>query len=111
MQILHKCVGKHSTYVFTYADRCLKGVDSETWKRALKKANLSDFRWHDLRHTWATWHVMSGTDLRTLMELGGWSSYEMVLRYAHMSRNYLHSAAGNIDQKNFRCNLAEVGNL
>jgi integrase len=39
----------------------------------------------DLRHTWASWHVMSGTSLQELIELGGWKSYEMVLRYAHLA--------------------------
>lgn len=38
-----------------------------------------DFRWHDLRHTWASWHVQNGTSLQELMELGGWASFEMVL--------------------------------
>jgi hypothetical protein len=35
--------------------------------------------------TWASWHVQSGTSLPELMELGGWKSYEMVLRYAQPS--------------------------
>ncbi|HTI96881.1 MAG TPA: tyrosine-type recombinase/integrase [Rudaea sp.] len=40
-----------------------------------------NFRWHDLRHAWASWHVQSGTRLQELMELGGWSSFDMVVRY------------------------------
>lgn len=107
IKILQRRFSKHHLHVFTYAGKPLKGVDSETWKRTLKKANIKNFRWHDLRHTWATWHIMAGTDLRTLMELGGWSSYEMVLRYAHMSRHRLHDAAHNIDHPQNRCNLAE----
>lgn len=50
------------------------------WKRALKRAGITDFRFHNLRHTWASWHVMSGTSLQELIELGGWKSFEMVLR-------------------------------
>jgi len=38
---------------------------------------------------WASWHVQSGTPLQVLQELGGWSSYEMVLRYAHLSAGHL----------------------
>ena len=37
----------------------------------------------------ASWHVMSGTHLQELMELGGWKSFEMVLRYAHLAPEHL----------------------
>jgi Phage integrase family len=50
-------------------------------------------RFHDLRHTWASWHVMSGTSQQESMELGGWKSYEMVLRYAHRAPEHLADAA------------------
>jgi|SRR5688572_5874269 len=55
------------------------------WERSPRRAGIEDFLFHDLRHTWASWHVMSGTSLQELMELGGWKSYEMVLRYAHLA--------------------------
>jgi integrase len=58
-----------------------------------------DFRFHDLRHTWASWHVQSGTSLPELMELGGWKSYEMVLRYAHLAPEKLSSVAGRIERQ------------
>lgn len=54
-------------------------------QKAAKGANLGEGRTvtlHMLRHTWATRHRRSGTGLDRLMELGGWDSYEMVLRYA-----------------------------
>ena len=56
-----------------------------------------EFRWHDLRHTWASWHVQRGTRLQELMELVGWSSYEVVLRYAHLATDHLRDAASRID--------------
>lgn len=46
-------------------------------------------RWHDLRHTWASWHVQNGTPLNVLQELGGWESPQMVRRYAHFSAGHL----------------------
>jgi len=52
-----------------------------------------------LRHTWASWHVQSGTSLPELMELGGWKSYEMVLRYAHLAPEKLSSVAGRIERQ------------
>ena len=59
---------------------------------------FEEFRFHDLRHTWASWHVMSGTSLQELMELGGWKSYEMVLRYAHLAPEHLSAAAQRIER-------------
>ena len=53
----------------------------------LERAGIKAFRWHDLRHTWATWHVLHGTSLHELKELGGWQSLEMVLRYTHLVDN------------------------
>jgi site-specific recombinase XerD len=53
------------------------------------RAGIVDFRWHDLRHTWATWHVQAGTSLQVLQKLGGWESVEMVRRYAHFSSEHL----------------------
>ncbi|HYA58847.1 MAG TPA: tyrosine-type recombinase/integrase, partial [Burkholderiaceae bacterium] len=55
----------------------------------LERAAISDFRWHDLRHTWASWHVQGGTPLFALQELGGWESAEMVRRYAHLAADHL----------------------
>jgi integrase len=68
------------------------------WKRSLKRARIEKFRFHDLRHTWASWHVMNGTTLQELMELGGWKSYEMVLRYAHLAPEHLSTAAARIER-------------
>jgi integrase len=70
---------------------------TKAWKAALARAGIKHFRWHDLRHTWASWHVQSGTSLQELMELGGWHSYEMVLRYAHLASDHLKQAAKRID--------------
>jgi len=68
------------------------------WKRSLKCAGIENFRFHDLRHTWASWHVMNGTSLQELMELGGWKSYEMVLRYARLAPEHLSTAAALIER-------------
>jgi integrase len=64
----------------------------------LRRAGIEAFRFHDLRHTWASWHVMSGTSLQELMELGGWKSFEMVLRYAHLAPEHLSAAAQRIER-------------
>jgi integrase len=64
---------------------------TKAWYDALqlKRAEIDNFRWHDLRHTWASRHVQSGTPLFALQELGGWESSEMVRRYAHLATDHL----------------------
>ena len=90
--------GVHPHWCFTYEGHPFDRVGS-AWGRSLKRAGITGFRFHDLRHTWASWHVMSGTSLQELMELGGWKSYEMVLRYAHLAPEHLASAAARIERR------------
>ncbi len=75
--------------MFTYRSRPVKHVNTAAWKKALHRAGIEDFRWHDLRHTWASWHVQAGTPLNVLQEMGGWESAEMVRRYAHLAADHL----------------------
>ena len=82
--------------VFTFQGRPFK-PDRQSWINLCSRAGIENFRWHDLRHTWASHHVMSGTSLNELMELGGWSSIKMVLKYAHLSSDHLKNAANNIE--------------
>ena len=82
-------VGKHLTHVFSFRGQPITQVSTKAWYAALERAGISDFRWHDLRHTWASWHVQSGTPLFALQELGGWESAEMVRRYAHLAADHL----------------------
>jgi integrase len=60
------------------------------FKGACTRAKILDFSPHDCRHTWATWHYQENRDLNMLMHLGGWSTLQMVLRYAHV--NVAHAA-------------------
>tara|TARA_R110002096_G_scaffold283228_4_gene477280 strand:+ start:18494 stop:19486 length:993 start_codon:yes stop_codon:yes gene_type:complete len=97
IKILKKWEGRHDTHVFCYQDKPIFQTSTKAWYAALERAEIENFRWHDLRHTWASWHVQSGTSLQELMELGGWSSYVMVLRYAHLATGQLQDAACRID--------------
>ncbi len=89
---------RNSRWVFTYKGEPMGSIGS-AFKKALKRAEISDFRFHDLRHTWASWHVMSGTPLYDLMTLGGWRTMECVQRYAHLAPEYLAQAASRIERK------------
>lgn len=95
---LRSVQGEHEQFCFTYKGKRMTAIGS-SWKRSLKRAGIENFRFHDLRHTWASWHVMNGTSLQELMELGGWKSYEMVLRYAHLAPEHLAYAAQRIERK------------
>src|SRR5437764_7663368 len=70
-------------------------VSTKAWYAALEKAGIEDFRFHDLRHTWASWHVQSGTPLFALQELAGWETERMVRRYAHLAANHLAAYVAN----------------
>lgn len=87
--IIREQLGKHTSYVFTYQGNPVTQVNTKAWRNALERAGIKNFRWHDLRHTWASWHVQAGTPLHVLQELGGWESVEMVRRYAHLSSEHL----------------------
>lgn len=87
--VLRRWLGKHPTHVFSFRGKPVVQVSTKAWYEALERAEIHDFRWHDLRHTWASWHVQNGTPLFALQELGGWESPEMVRRYAHLSAEHL----------------------
>ncbi|HHW4685721.1 MAG TPA: tyrosine-type recombinase/integrase [Xylella sp.] len=91
--VLQRQYGRHPDYVFTYCGRSIRSANTRAWRQALCRAGISDFRWHDLRHTWASWHAQSGTPLYVLRELGGWQSESMVRRYAHLAPGHLAAYA------------------
>lgn len=87
--ILQRRRGEHSYFCFTYKGRPVHQTNTKAWRAALGRAGISDFRWHDLRHTWASWHAQDGTPRQVLQELGGWSDERMVKRYAHLAVEHL----------------------
>ena len=88
---------RNARWVFTYLNEPMVGIGS-AFKKALKRADINNFRFHDLRHTWASWHVMAGTPLYDLMTLGGWKTMDCVQRYAHLAPEHLASAASRIER-------------
>ena len=96
-KILVSQQGKHGTWCFPYQGSPVDRCSTKAWEKAKERAGIENFRWHDLRHTWASWHVQGGTTLHELQELGGWSSFLMVQRYAHLSSDHLKNAASRIE--------------
>ncbi len=105
VSLLKELKGQHSRWVFTYKGNRINQINTLAWRKALKKANIKGFRWHDLRHCWASWHVQSGTPLYVLKELGGWESMEMVMRYEHLSSEHL---APYVQKKDIVTNLSRT---
>lgn len=99
VQVLKEQIGKHPRYCFTYEGKPIRWQVSNTaWLNALKKAGITDFRFHDLRHTWASWHRQAGTTCDELKDLGGWKSRVMVDRYAKFAVENLLAAAARIER-------------
>lgn len=82
--------------VFLYHGKPYDRVGIRALNAAAKKAGVTKhIHPHLLRHTFASWHIMSGTSLAELRELGGWSKLESVMIYAHLSVDHLKVAAQN----------------
>jgi len=91
--VLKRWQGRHPHYVFVYRDRPIQKVSTRRWRLACKEAGLEGFRFHDLRHTWASWQIQSGTPMAVVKEMGGWASLAMVERYGHLSPGHLRRYA------------------
>ena len=61
----------------------------KSWKRALKESGIEDFRFHDLRHSAASYLIMAGVHMRTVAEILGHKTLAMVQRYSHLSPEHL----------------------
>lgn len=98
ISVLTEQIGKHEQFCFTFRGKPIRWELTNTaWHTALRKAGLKDLRFHDLRHTWASWHRQAGTSCDELKELGGWKSRVMVDRYAKFATEHLAVAAARIE--------------
>jgi integrase len=77
---------------------------------AMRKAGIERFRFHDLRHTFATRLIQAGVDVYTVQKLGRWKTISMVLRYAHHQPESLRGGAEVLDhlRRDSSTNLAQV---
>jgi integrase len=98
VEAIRRWIGQHEQFVFVRNRKPIPKSSwcSAQWDRQCARAGILNFRFHDVRHTWASWHVQAGTPLNRLMELGGWAKYEHVLRYAHLAPDHLAEHANMV---------------
>jgi integrase len=94
MAVLKRWKGKHATHVFVFRKKPVYQVATRKWREAVKAAGQPGLRFHDLRHTWASWQAQAGTPPYVIRELGGWATDAMVKRYAHLGAGDLAAYAG-----------------
>jgi integrase len=84
--------GVKSQWVFPGKDGAPFQNLRKSWLAVLEKAEIANFRWHDMRHHFASQLVMNGVDLNMVRELLGHSDYKMTLRYAHLAPKHKQDA-------------------
>ncbi|MDQ7082687.1 MAG: tyrosine-type recombinase/integrase [Aquificota bacterium] len=99
-------------YVFTNSKGLPYNYDDKTYRRvfttACKKAGIENFRFHDLRHTFASWVAMQSKDIYAVKELLGHKDISMTKRYAHLTEDYLRQVVNEIaDESLYNANITE----
>lgn len=80
---------RNSQRVFSVKPPC-----HHQWRRYTRRAGLPEgFRFHDIRHTFASWAAMDGVDRKTLQDMGGWKTAAMIDNYVHLPVNHLVAAS------------------
>lgn len=100
------CSRSPADLVFCYLDPATRGWKpyqsfKNSWNGIRRRADLEDFRFHDLRHTFASWWVQSGGSLLSLRDILGHSSLQMVQRYAHLNTEAHHREIQRVFQHSF----------
>jgi integrase len=86
-----------ATFVFPHKDGTRPVNIRNNWEKAVAKAELNDFRFHDLRHTAASYLAMSGASLLEIAHILGHKKPAMTMRYSHLTKNH---TAGVLERMN-----------
>jgi integrase len=94
---------RHVNCPFVFPSKNLKNpIDLRTpFENALKRAEITDFRWHDLRHSCASYLAMNGASLAEIAEILGHKTLQMVKRYAHLSEAHTSKVVARMNEKIF----------
>ncbi len=87
-EIEHVFLGKNGLHV---------GDIKKAFLGAIKRAKITDFRFHDLRHTFGFQMVMQGVDIRTMQQILGHKDIKMTMLYSYLSPEYVHDAMERLD--------------
>jgi integrase len=74
---------------------------TKPWETALKRAKINDFRFHDLRHSAASYLAMSGASLLEIAEVLGHRTLAMVRRYSHLTEGHAHGVVTRMNERIF----------
>jgi integrase len=90
----------HAAFVFVNGADHLRNARNllRAFYPAMRKAGITRFHFHDLRHTFATRLIQAGVDVYTVQKLGRWKTISMVLRYAHHQPESLRGGAEVLDR-------------
>ena len=99
VEVLKEQIGQNLQFCLVYKGQPLRAdVTNTASHNALEKAGIENFRFHDLRHTCASWHRQAGASCDELKDLGGWKSQAIVDRYANFATRNVLSAASGIER-------------
>lgn len=106
----------HDKLCFTYYGAQVGQPNNTAYEKALLRSKIEEFTWHDMRHTWASWHVMglmsadgTPTPLDVLQKLGAWADIKMVMKYAHLAPNYTARYVGSTGLRQQPANVVSIG--
>lgn len=105
----HAQQDKHDGLVFQGKDGNPFNNVKKAWAGLLKQAQITAFRWHDLRHHFASRLVMAGVDLNTVRELLGHGDIKMTLRYAHLAPEHKAAAVARLNAPDIEATQARAG--
>jgi len=93
--------GKKCEYVFPSAKACQPIDIRRAWEYSVQKAKLEDFRFHDLRHSAASYLAMNGASIAEIAEVLGHKTLQMVKRYAHLSEPHTSAVVASMNKRIF----------
>lgn len=98
----HEQSRRINTYLLFPSEKVHKPMDLRfPWEKALKEAQIEDFRFHDLRHSTASYLAMNGASLAEIADILGHKTLQMVKRYAHLSEAHTANVVADMNEKIF----------